>query len=224
MVEKRRPNTAACRQTRSAGMVQRKLATVQSTIAGCSMAGSTQCVAIFARSTAGLILLAAKSHRKIIGGGTRKKSRLYSMARIEFNVPGVQHFRSRYGKWYAYHRATRKRIKAPFGTAAFLAEVEALNATAAANATVRDTVAPGSLGALIQDYKQSPEFTNLAPRTRDGYRAVLDYLQPLISTTRSSISTPAGSLQFAMRRSKNTSAILLIGRCRSCRYCSSGAG
>ena len=45
---------------------------------------------------------------------------------VEIKVRGVKVYRSR-GKLYAYHRRTGARIRAPFGTAAFLAEVERLN-------------------------------------------------------------------------------------------------
>src|SRR5689334_13856602 len=90
------------------------------------------CAGTFARSTAGLIWLAARFQSNMPAGGTRRILRHGSMAaKMEVRISGVQFFRSRYGKWYAYHRSTRKRIKAPHGTAAFLAELEALDAQAA---------------------------------------------------------------------------------------------
>lgn len=93
---------------------------------------------------------------------------------MEFKVRGVKLYKSR-GKLYAYHRATGKRIKAAIGTAAFLAEIERLDAKKPPDAK------PGTLGALIAAYRASPEFTELAPRTRTDYQHVFDYLKPLDS-------------------------------------------
>lgn len=87
---------------------------------------------------------------------------------------GVRVYRSR-GKLYTYHRATGKRIRAPFGSAAFVAEIERLNAASDAEPTAK----PGSLGHLIAAYRASPEFSSLAPRTRADYQRIFDYLRPL---------------------------------------------
>lgn len=75
---------------------------------------------------------------------------------------------------YFYHRATGKRILGEWGTAAFAAEVERLDAVAKELAP-RD----GSLKALIVLYRKSSEFTELAPRTRSDYDKVFDYIAPL---------------------------------------------
>lgn len=91
---------------------------------------------------------------------------------VEINVPGVKLYRSR-GKLYTYHRRTGTRIRAAFGSAAFLAEVERLNGLVSADPR------PGTLGALIVAYRGSPEFLELAPRTRSDYQKVFDYLKPL---------------------------------------------
>jgi integrase len=91
---------------------------------------------------------------------------------VEIKVRGVKVYRSR-GKVYAYHRKTGKRIRAPFGTAAFLTEVERLNGAQPADPR------PGTLGSLIAAYRRSPEFLELAPRTRSDYQKMFDYLKPL---------------------------------------------
>lgn len=77
------------------------------------------------------------------------------------------------GRVYYYHRKTGERIKAEFGTVAFLQEVERLDG-------MRPPAdeKPGTLGALIAAYKASPEFTDLAERTRKDYNRVFDYLAP----------------------------------------------
>jgi integrase len=91
---------------------------------------------------------------------------------VEIKVRGVKLYKSR-GKVYAYHRRTGTRIRAPLDTAAFLAEVERLDGQRPAAPN------PGTLGALIAAYRRSPEFLELAPRTRGDYQKVFDYLKPL---------------------------------------------
>jgi integrase len=91
---------------------------------------------------------------------------------MEIKVRGVKLYRSR-GKLYAYHRKTGQRVRAPFDTAAFLAEIERLNASAPLESRA------GTLGALIAAYRRSPEFLELAPRTRADYQKVFNYLRPL---------------------------------------------
>ncbi len=92
---------------------------------------------------------------------------------VEIKVRGVKVYKSR-GKLYAYHRKSGKRIRAPFGTAAFLAEIERLN-----NRSPIKEYPPGTLGALLAAYRWSPEFLDLAVRTRADYQKVFDYLKPL---------------------------------------------
>lgn len=91
-------------------------------------------------------------------------------------VKGVKRYRSK-GRWFCYHRASGIRLKSPFGTPAFFAELarveEAWAATGGAKAR------PGSLGAAIASYRRSPAFTELAPRTRADYQLVFDYLADL---------------------------------------------
>jgi integrase len=84
------------------------------------------------------------------------------------------------GKVYRYfrHRATGETIKAAFGTAAFAAEVAALD-TKAEN---RGEPLPGTLGALIKSYRAAPEFTERRPRTRKDYDRVFDFLKPIEET------------------------------------------
>ena len=81
---------------------------------------------------------------------------------MEIRVRGIKVYRSR-GKLFAYHRKTGKRIKALIGSAAFLAEIERLNGQEPAQPR------PGTLGALIAAYRRSPEFLELAERTRRDY-------------------------------------------------------
>jgi len=93
---------------------------------------------------------------------------------VEITVKGINKVKAK-GRTYYYHRVTGTRIRAEFGTPAFLTEVEQLTGrTSSGVQTSR-----GTLGALIEGYRKSPEFTQLAARTRADYQKVFDYLQPL---------------------------------------------
>jgi integrase len=91
---------------------------------------------------------------------------------MEIKVRGVKAYYSR-GTLYFYHRKSGARIRAEFGTAAFLAEIERLDKSLPPDAV------PGTLGALFAAYRRSPEFRELADRTRRDYQKVFDYLKPL---------------------------------------------
>jgi integrase len=91
---------------------------------------------------------------------------------MEIKVRGVKLYRS-HGKLYAYHRKSNTRIRAPIGSAAFLAQVELLDSK------VPPDPQPGTLGVLVAAYRDSPEFLQLAERTRRYYQKIFDYLKPL---------------------------------------------
>ncbi|WP_051013579.1 tyrosine-type recombinase/integrase [Pararhodospirillum photometricum] len=78
------------------------------------------------------------------------------------------------GVVYLYHRASGKRLCEPEGTAAFIAEVAALEARAKDPA--EPTSPPGTWGWLKQKYLASPKYGDLADATKQSYRSVLDYL------------------------------------------------
>lgn len=88
--------------------------------------------------------------------------------------------RGRNGQLYYYHRLTRTRIQAEYGTQAFIDEVNQLNRQCDEH---KKSVAQGSLEALIRAYKQSPEFTRLADRTRKDYLSIMDWLHPIAPQT-----------------------------------------
>lgn len=87
-------------------------------------------------------------------------------------VKGVKKVRAASGQVYYYHRATKTRIAARPGSAAFAAEVDRLNG----GRDVRRAM-PGTVGGLIAAYKGSPEFAQLAERTRSDYQHVFDWLK-----------------------------------------------
>ncbi|HUZ73183.1 MAG TPA: tyrosine-type recombinase/integrase [Stellaceae bacterium] len=81
------------------------------------------------------------------------------------------------GRVYFYHRKTMTKLPGEPGTTSFMDTLAAAENCAAA---VTETSAlPGTLGALIGAYRASPEFTELAERTRRDYQKVFDYLKPL---------------------------------------------
>lgn len=89
-------------------------------------------------------------------------------------VDGVQFQNKANGRVYAYHRKTRQRIRAEYGTPEFQAELDALNGLV----RPADRPTAGTLAALFDKYRRSPEFIGLAPRTRKDYEKVFDYLRP----------------------------------------------
>jgi integrase len=89
-------------------------------------------------------------------------------------IKGVKRVRSR-GRVYYYDRVSGKRIKASPDTPQFFTEVDELRRAVKPRAVPR----PGSLGGLIEEYRASPEFAALAPRTRADYQKVFDYLQKI---------------------------------------------
>jgi hypothetical protein len=75
---------------------------------------------------------------------------------MEMRVKGVKYYRNRHGKWYAYHRKTGRRIRAEPCAAAFLRELEEIERGAESEPPPR----AGTLGALIADYRESPNLLN----------------------------------------------------------------
>lgn len=103
---------------------------------------------------------------------------------VIMHLKGVKRVKSK-GRYYHYHRATGKPIKAEFGTAEFAEEVAALDRSATTQST-----RPHTLGALISAYKSSPEFQRLAPRTKKDYNYLLNYLQSIHDMPLAQINTP----------------------------------
>jgi integrase len=94
------------------------------------------------------------------------------------HVKGIKRFRDRHGKWRCYHRKTGLPISAEFGSGQFFEELARLDGLA------QQTTRPkaGTLGMLVAEYRASPEFHSLAPRTRADYQRILDYLRPIQDT------------------------------------------
>ncbi len=92
-------------------------------------------------------------------------------------VKGIKRYRSpKNGLWYAYHRATKKRLIAEFGTPAFFAELAKYEE---ANQLAAKQGLAGTLGGLILDYKSRLCFRDLAASTRKDYERIFTFLAPL---------------------------------------------
>jgi integrase len=88
-------------------------------------------------------------------------------------VKGVKKIRAK-GHLYFYHRKTMTRLPGQPGSTEFMAALHALDRKQELDAR------PGTLGALIEKYRRSPEFTEvIAKTTRSVYQEVFDYLKPL---------------------------------------------
>jgi integrase len=96
-------------------------------------------------------------------------------------VKGFQIFTDRHGRMRCYHRSSRIAVdlaKSALGTAEFFAECARIAALIKPSGAAK----PGTLGLLITEYRSSPGFVDLAPRTRADYQRCLDYLIPIADT------------------------------------------
>jgi len=104
-------------------------------------------------------------------------------------VKGIKRYRHpTSGILYCYHRATGIRIDEPFGSPEFFERLAQLER----EAKDRDTAAnrPGTLKALILDYKRSDAFLQLAPRTKSDYEKVFTFLEPLWNAPVKTVTAP----------------------------------
>jgi hypothetical protein len=96
-------------------------------------------------------------------------------------VKGFQIFADRHGRMRCYHRKSRIAVdlgKSPIGSTDFFAECARIAELTKASGPAK----PGTLGHLITEYRSSPAFVDLAPRTRSDYQRCLDYLAPIADT------------------------------------------
>lgn len=92
---------------------------------------------------------------------------------MEIKVKHVNVIRSK-GRTYYYHRITGARLN-PRGDET--AEQIALNALNQSTTTGRNDWSPDMLGDLIVRFQDSPEFKELAEKTRKDYRRYMDWLR-----------------------------------------------
>lgn len=88
-------------------------------------------------------------------------------------IKGVKRVRAK-GKVYHYHRKTMTPLPGSPGSIEFMTALEALNPKEG------QPNLPGTLGALIEKYRRSPEFTEaIGETTRGVYQDIFDYLKPI---------------------------------------------
>lgn len=100
---------------------------------------------------------------------------------MNIKVKGFKVFKDRHGKLRCYHRATGIAIdlvKHPLESVEFLGECGRISALSAPDAAPK----PGSLGLLIREYKKSPQWHDLQPKTREWYEMGFGCLKPINDT------------------------------------------
>lgn len=105
------------------------------------------------------------------------------------SIKGFQIFRDRHGKMRCYHRATGTPVdlmQAPLGSAEFFAECARISELVKKSGPPK----PGTLGLLVEEYRTSSEFQDLAPRTQRDYQRCLNYLKPISGAALLSFDRP----------------------------------
>ncbi|MBZ9705367.1 tyrosine-type recombinase/integrase [Mesorhizobium sp. ESP7-2] len=96
---------------------------------------------------------------------------------MRVTVKGVKRYKDRLGNDRAYHRKSGTAIDPALAGTALAAEVDRLDKLHCGTAA-----AAGTLGALLESYKKSPKFTELARRTQSDYHQYMDHLKPIAGT------------------------------------------
>lgn len=96
---------------------------------------------------------------------------------MRVKVTGVKRYKDRLGVERAYHRKSGEAIDASLTGQALAAEIDRLDKLHAPQ-----KAAAGTLGGMLESYKQSPKFTDLAPRTQADYLKYMDALKPIGGT------------------------------------------
>ncbi len=104
--------------------------------------------------------------------------------RAHVAVDGIKRYQSK-GAWYCYDRTTGIRVRAPFGTPEFFAELEHLRAGAKLA-----RLPQGSLGDVIARYKEFGSWASLKTKTRTSYDRVFAILDPLRAVRLSDMTRP----------------------------------
>lgn len=103
---------------------------------------------------------------------------------MRVTVRGLKRYKDRHGRWRIYHRKSGMPIDPNLSGEELAAEVVRLN-------KLHEPAKPkaGTLGGLLESYKQSPRFVDLAPRTKADYHKCMDYLHPLRDTPLTLLTT-----------------------------------
>jgi hypothetical protein len=104
-------------------------------------------------------------------------------------VKGIKRYRHpKSGIIYCYHRTTGIRLDEPFGSPGFFERLAQIEREAKDRSNEANR--PGSLKALILDYKRRDAFLQFAPRTRSDYEKVFNFLEPLWDAPVKTVTAP----------------------------------
>lgn len=103
---------------------------------------------------------------------------------MRIRVRGLKRYVDRTGRVRLYHRKSGTPIDASLSGAEIAAEIARLDAL-----YKEQKPKAGTLAGLLESYKKSPRFTELAPRTQSDYRKCMDYLHPIKDTPLAIINT-----------------------------------
>ncbi len=123
---------------------------------------------------------------------------------MKINLKGLKSFfEPKTGKQYYYHRKSRIRLKAAPGTPEFVAEWQAAESMVVAAPAAK----PGSLGLVIDAYRQSHAFTSLGRETRKEYDRSLATLRKLGDLVMNEVTSPdVVRIRDNLHKAKNRSA------------------
>ncbi|AZO38792.1 MAG: site-specific recombinase [Mesorhizobium sp.] len=103
---------------------------------------------------------------------------------MRIKITGLKRYKDRLGIERVYHRKSGTPIDPKLTGQALAAEVDRLDKLHAPK-----MAQSGTLGALLESYKKSPKFTDLAPRTQSDYQKYMDHLKPIAGTPLALIDT-----------------------------------
>ena len=132
------------------------------------------------------------------------------------HLKGIHVIKRANGAVYYYHRATKTRLLSDPTSAAFIAEVAAIEAKLAGAAKPSRT--PGTWGALVEHWRSTAEWDNLAAVTKSDYLRVLDYLSkldddPLTRFTAEQVMKIRNKAYAAHKRRFANYVLAVISRC-----------
>ncbi|MER2267168.1 tyrosine-type recombinase/integrase [Methylobacterium oxalidis] len=123
-------------------------------------------------------------------------------------VKNVKRYRDRHGKWRCYHRPTGRPILSEFGSEEFFAELRALNGAVEA----KPKAARGTLKAVMDEYKRSLAFADLAMASRAQYEKYFQVAKPLHDVPIRAIDAAALAVmrdKIALKRGRRTANLTL---------------
>src|SRR5580700_5030204 len=95
-------------------------------------------------------------------------------------IKGFKVFKDRHGKPRCYHRATGVKVDLEQfkpGTEELVLECASIQAL-----SKRPEARPGTLGMLAAEYKKSPQWAKLKPKTQKWYESAMEYLKKIYDT------------------------------------------